>query len=209
MAINGHGKNNFVGAWDFPRRESHSISESGSISESWLPRTCRSIWLPVPYPSIPPEYFAPSSSDSDPNMIDDFFTPFTDKQRGIFNQHLWGLWTLPPDDRLDLEFQSHVLRRVPDGDIKRHVEGIRSSLDKLHELGGSFEIIELDNYYGNQYTYRPGFESTSAFDVDEWLLNIPPKFIQVDGEGFPVNTSRGPEDFRIESRMTNQWKRIV
>lgn len=192
----GQGRNNFVGACDVPEVILSSSLEmfDDSYHED-------SIWLPVPYPAIPPKnYFPREPGDYKA------FTPFTKEQHTILNRYLWGLWTLPPDDRLDLEFQSHILRRhAVDGNLEEHIKGIRSSLDRLRETGGSFEIIEIDDT-GNRYTYQP-FESATASDVEEWFLKIAPKLVKVNCLGFPVEPSEFT--YHTESRLANQWKRVV
>jgi len=77
-------------------------------------------WLPCPYPSVPPEniYSALTSRE-----------PFTAGEYGKFDELLGKLWTIPPDGRLDLHFQHHVLKCVlPVIDIVDHVQGFKDSL---------------------------------------------------------------------------------
>lgn len=192
----GQGRSNFRGAWDTPNAE---LDDNTSSLESYIyagyNKDRESICLPVPYLAI-----LPSSGTSRLRLTRN---PFTHQERAILIQRLGGLWTVPPDDRLDLQFQYHVLGNIGHHvDMLKHINTIQSSLKNLYDLGGSLEVTEFGDV-NNQYTYQP-FELLSASDVEEWFLNIPPKLLRVNVKGIPLGWS-----VRGDTRLANQWKRTV
>jgi len=192
----GQGRNNFIGAWEGSNlSEDHSTESKTDVHSS--SRDTGYLWLPVPYPSIPPEDLSEKRSQLRP--------PFSEQEIMVLNRLLGGLWTIPPDQRLDLDFQRHVLRQLAnDIVLTEHVRIIHIKLVQLEGRGGSLEVTDFDNK-DSQYTYRP-FESASAADVEEWFLSIPAKLIKVSPNGFPRGVA-SPED--VDPRLMNPWNRTV
>ncbi|PMD16874.1 hypothetical protein NA56DRAFT_662778 [Hyaloscypha hepaticicola] len=200
----GNGRNNFIAPWN-----SQNFVAEYRVPENFNPYGA-SIWLPVPYPATPPHDLcipiSPNQTTPEP-----FRGPFTDPQYAQFCELLGGLWTLPPDGRLDLEFQHHVFRKKGHNiDIAEQIKQakiIRSTLERLIALDGSFEITEIDGALWGEYTYQP-FESVTACDAEEWFLKIPPKLIRVTPQGVPIEEYSFP-GYISDPRLMNLWRRIV
>jgi hypothetical protein len=192
----GQGRNNFIGAWERSNLGTHHSTDLSTTAHSG-PEDTGSLWLLVPYPSIPPEDLYEKRPQLRP--------PFSEQEITDLNQLLGGIWTIPPDERLDLDFQQHLLRRLRSGIVlTEHVRRIHIKLGQLEANGRSLEITDFDDKNG-QYTYRP-FESASAADAEEWFLSIPPKFIKVSPDGFPRGVASSDN---VDPRLMNPWKRTV
>ncbi|KAN0101488.1 hypothetical protein V8E51_011998 [Hyaloscypha variabilis] len=195
--VGGQGKNNFRGAWDFPNLESNLSLDSRTNSSLGSEYKRTFLWLPVPYPSVPPEDLY--------EEVRGLRQTFSERQRAMIERLLGGFWTLPPDERLALDFQQHVLKRAASFTaVMEHVEDAQKKLQRLKAAGGSLEITEADDS-NHQFTYQP-FDSASPAEVEEWFLTIPPKLIEVSTDGFPRLTVTG--DF-VDERLMNPWKRTV
>jgi hypothetical protein len=176
------GRSNFLGVWDIPNVD---VRQSNCITTGRL--------LSVPYSATPPR-----------DYLWNYRKPFNDFERQSLYKLLSGLWTLPPDWRLDFDFQNHILRQEkPEVELLDHINHIQKQQKKLFDLGGSYTVMDIDSYC-SRYCYQMS-GSASASIVDEWVLRISPMEIFVDQDWLPVS--------RIESRDgqcdTGLWKRLV
>jgi hypothetical protein len=198
ISPNGQGRHNFIGVWENTEIEPDYTVGGGFWIHAMLDSD-KLRWLPVPYSSIPHGDLVYRHEQA---RIRNFFSV------SQVIELLGGICTIPPDERLDLNFQLQVLRHHRDSvDTAAYVIRIRNSLQTLKDLGGSLQITELDDRHG-QYTYQP-FNCASAAEVEEWFLSIAPKFFRVSLKGYPFDTEPGNPFHRGESRLMNRWKRIM
>ena len=135
----GMGRNNFVGAWQLSAPIlSRSIGSSIHLTSS--SENTESLWLPVPYPSIPPEDSGRQGRDWLRQC-----QHVSEQEAMILNDSLGNLWTIPPDERLNFYFQRHFPRIG--GNFTLFISNARvvqSKLKLLEAQGGSLEITEFD-----------------------------------------------------------------
>jgi len=158
LPFSGFGKSNFLPPWEVPSINVDYDSPPGKA-------------LYIPYHATPQMFLREDLEDSGYTRV------LQGHEKGELNRLFSGLWTLPPDWRLDLDFQNHVLRewkiREPTKELLDHARTIRNLQLTLLKLGGSYEIEELGSS-GTRYTYQI-FDSPEAVDVEEWFISIPPK----------------------------------
>jgi hypothetical protein len=114
----GQGRHNFLPVWEL-----ESVGFDSENVENLLR---------VPYFSSPP--------------IGNLGMAFTNHERDMLLKQFGGLFTLPPDWRLNLDFQSHVLRREDNSNSridKAALDAIESRYRALDAMGGSFKVREI------------------------------------------------------------------
>jgi hypothetical protein len=86
---------------------------------------------------------------------------------------------LPPDWRLNFEFQNHILRRE-DKSTKRidiaTLDPIESRYRELHAIGGAFIVQEIGDGLAGIYSMRHQ-EPVTALDI-EMLIALPATTVQ-------------------------------
>jgi hypothetical protein len=98
---------------------------------------------------------------------------------------------VPPDWRLDMDFQEHVLgQKEPDLNIIDHFNQIYKPQKQLLDLGGSYAVIDIDSSSSNNTYYKyQMLGSESASNVDEWFLSVSPTKVYVDKDWMPTTMS--------------------
>ncbi|KAE9366522.1 hypothetical protein N431DRAFT_471572 [Stipitochalara longipes BDJ] len=157
----GNGKSNFIGAW-----------ESNVTVDLWEHpyQDQVELWLAVPYFVTPPsDIRLLLSSPNYPYII-------TKLEHDTLTELLGGLWTIPPDWRLDLNFQQHMLRKQKYS-LVENAKRFREPLLELYSLGGSFEITDIagGTVAGTIECFRT--PDLSGVIDDEWwtILVLAPK----------------------------------
>jgi hypothetical protein len=102
----GQGRPNFLPVWEL---------ESVDFDFEKVENLLR-----VPYSSSPP--------------IGNLGMAFTTHERDMLLKQFGGLFTLPPDWRLNLEFQSHVLRREDNSNSRIELKGWVAMLSKDNQI---------------------------------------------------------------------------
>jgi hypothetical protein len=133
---------------------------------------------------------------------------FTAQERDMLLELFGGLFTLPPDWRLNLEFQSHVLRREEKSNLRtdrfgryaievRLLEGCYRTLDAI---GGSFKVQEIVDGRSWIYKYdRTGQQTVTASDL-EMLRAFPATTMKVT-RGWKPNIKSDINAFRSKRIM--------
>jgi hypothetical protein len=196
----GIGKPNFVGAWEI---DGTTVDYNDDFDE-------RINVALVPYSSTPPRSLESLLKDtwSLPSHLR-YGSLFTHK----INDILGGIWTLPPDWRLDFNFQYHVFWQArtlerKEQDIIELAKMIRQEQEKVKAAGGSYTVTEIDSR-GNFVTFDV-LEAPSALEVEEWCLDIPPKLFWTTTNGLPItisNLSSGRQPPASNDEMS--WTRAV
>lgn len=184
----GNGKSNFTGAWD--SNVAHDVRDIFPL------RAESATWLAVPYSATPPV---------DINRLlweVEYRSAFTKPEQESLTDLLGGLWTIPPDWRLDLKFQHHMLRKQKQPVV--HLAKIfQEQLLELHKLGGSFEIVDIgsDELLFHSYTFQ---KPATASQIEEFKVPFPFKILRVTENGFP--TELGNDAIALDSL---QWTRLM
>ncbi|KAE8450746.1 hypothetical protein EG329_005659 [Mollisiaceae sp. DMI_Dod_QoI] len=173
----GKGRPNFSGPWDKP-----------GIGHNLDTDDLGDCVLHIPYSSLPP-------IDLDELLKrGQYRLPFNDNEQVPPYHLLKGLRTLPPDYRLNIDFQNHMLRQLDAAtDVGKYVLDIQKKHESIYERGGIYEVEDIDTS-GSSHTYSIQ-SSMSATQVEEWFLNIPSHQFRTTPQGFP-----------LEYRTDDKWK---
>jgi hypothetical protein len=126
----GLGRPNFTAAWNAPYDSEGALpTVDSTVSDS----------IYVPYSSTPDTLTWPESR---PN-------PFTEAEMSELDKLFGGLWRLPQDSRLQLEFQDASLRSYKDTSnsrgLPREIIEIGERHTQLDQCGGEFEVVDIDS----------------------------------------------------------------
>jgi hypothetical protein len=187
-SILGRGRNNFIGAWDIPDVE----FDMPVPLTPWLNQR-----VYVPYCSTPPANLAKLISSGR------WRSTCTKADEKALTGLIGGMWTIPPDWRLDFEFQYYMLRqREQDFEILESVKLTQRQLLDLSELGGLFHITDID-LKGRYHTYHMENQLLAA-QVEEFYNEFPGTVFRATDNGFPGPRIGGPGgDYVL------RWNRLV
>jgi hypothetical protein len=186
----GMGKPNFVGAWerDGATLDYYQFESEYDNSDRRLRRMDVTL---VPYSSTPPfnlqeileSYHLHQEKLPRHLRYGDFFTHEV-------NNILGGIWTLPPDWRLDFDFQHHLwlkdawLPEQEEKDLIERAKDIRRQHEQIKDVGGAYTVTEI-NSRGKFFTFNV-LDAPSALEVEEWCFDIPPNPFWTTTNGFPI-----------------------
>jgi hypothetical protein len=156
---------NFIRAWgtdpNIPFKVSDSFRDKYGRDRS--PRV-----LAIPYFATPPI-----------DLLDllktprKYSSPFKKAENDALTDLLGGMWTVPPDWRLDFNFQHHILRRKGVAGVVKYVEQLQKRMLDLYKFGGSFEIADIGE---NNRCHRYNMKSPlTAALVEEFFVAFPTK----------------------------------
>lgn len=147
--------------------------------------------LQIPYSSTPPFY--------DIRVV----MPFDADKWKMFQTQFGGMATLPPDWRLNLEFQKHVLRGEDKSSRpidRAALDAIESCYSALHAIGGSFKVREIGSSRSWVYQYgTTGQQTVTASDLEVFV-------------DFPATTMKVTRGWKPNSKSNFnalRWKRIM
>ncbi|KAH8777269.1 hypothetical protein BGZ57DRAFT_351768 [Hyaloscypha finlandica] len=159
----GRGRPNFSPVWEL-----ESVYDQSDEKDQYF--------LRIPYSSTPPVACRGVMS-------------FDPDEWKMFRTRFGSLATLPPDWRLNLNFQNHV----PCENIK---PATTESYNLLHERGGSLKVEDIS--LGDSHVYCRETNDITALDV-ELLYHFPPTITTVTQGWRPTGNRVDPL----------QWKRII
>ena len=168
LTLEGSGRPNFLPVWELEGVDLSSDPEAENL-------------LCIPYSSMP--------------LLDtNLDVPFNANQREMLYEWFNGLSTLPPDWRLKLDFQNHVLRKTSDSAA---LDSIGRRYRALDEIGRCLQVEEIGDV--GSVIYCTIGRKITALDV-EMRLTIPPTIINVTRDWKPNYNTR---------HNVLRWKRIM
>jgi hypothetical protein len=174
----GIGRSNYLPEWELAKaRGSDSYSNDFKISY-------------IPYSRTPPR---------DSQLLK---APFSATQLKGLSEHLNGLVTVPPDHRLSFAFQNKNLLGL-DGSVDsslQEADYIRDQLQGLADGGGMFEVWDFDEH-NSAFSYSL-FNTTTAADAEEFILQIPPAAWKINSNGVPLH-------FPVVEPWCAPWRRLM
>ncbi|KAF7122253.1 hypothetical protein CNMCM5793_000210 [Aspergillus hiratsukae] len=176
--------------------------------ERWVPYSLAPSWLPKPI-----------VSDSEASHSLSGLMHY----RELFRKCLGNLYSVPPDYRICLAFEKDVLHAaVRDGlPLNSTLDRLRQIWEKLYECGGSFEIIDVDDFrqmtwYGwngwnvldenplqdeEEEEGDPRRLSGPALSAEKSKVNIPPVLC--------VLSKRAGEPAEVRGAYGTNWYRVI
>lgn len=85
----------------------------------------------------------------------------TEEAQQLWNNTIGNLWTIPPDGRIELTFQQHILERLEKDEAIPLLEGLRQVLEKL-EYGNAGGTVKRGSFRVTDYDFDLDFKSSVA-----------------------------------------------
>jgi len=192
-----NGRSNFIGIWDVDPDIVFEFPSDLAQHRQFIADSEKRL-LAVPYFATPPVDILRLLR----TYSRTYCRPFRKVEQDALTSLLGGMWTVPPDWRLDFRFQHHMLRKNGDTDILESVEEFVKQTLRLYELGGSFEIVDIgENNCCQKYDIKSPITAALA---EEFLVKFSPKVLETTEAYLPTI-----DGIPRKSMSGLKWKRLM
>jgi hypothetical protein len=116
----------------------------------------------------------------------------------LWTDYIGDSWTIPPDGRIEMTFQQHILERLEKAQVVSLLETLKAVSSKL-EYSNSKDLTKRGSFKVTDYEFDPTFEESVA----EYRADIPTgQFRKHRVKGVMRRTSFG-------STQSAPWKRVM
>jgi hypothetical protein len=122
----------------------------------------------------------------------------TEEAKELWKHYVGDSWTIPPDGRIEMTFQQHILERLERAQVVPLLETLRDVSNRL-EYNKDSDITKRGSFKVTDYDFDPNFEESVA----EYRSEIPTgQFRKYRVEGATRKNS-------LDSTHSAPWKRIM
>jgi hypothetical protein len=121
-----------------------------------------------------------------------------EEAQGLWAGYIGDSWTIPPDGRIEMTFQQHILERLEKDQVVSLLETLKAVSSKL-EYSNPKDLTKRGSFKVTDYEFDPKFEESVA----EYRADIPTgQFRKHRVKGIMRRTSFG-------STQSAPWKRVM